>query len=218
MSNTSISPPSSPDRTGGSDHNRSLNSNNVFNSPTAAGYMTQPRGGSAQSPAGLSPFSGTAAVNADGTTILSEALGIESEALSSIFPPSTCRDSAAGIYPIVYMSSTCVYPSEENFMWRASAADGSIVIVLDIDEWRHNSGECYLSIFGLSIPEAAHLAHASGGVVANPSERCVEGAVPEDLSIRLSNWARQETFDMSERDQKAYKVKRCFLCFSLTTF
>ena len=209
ISNTSISPPGSPDRTGGSDLNRSLNnSSNVFNSPTAAGYMTQARAGSAQSPPGHSPCAGAAAANADAPTVLSEALGVEREALPSIFPPSACRDSAGGIYPIVYMSSTCVFPSEENFMWRGSAADGSIVIVLDSDEWRHNSDECYLSIFGLSIPEAAHLARSSSrSVVANPNEQLLAGAVPEDLSVQLSSWVQQETHDMSERAKTAYEVK-----------
>lgn len=218
VSNTSLSAPGSPNRSAcvdNSDGQINYSNQNVFNSPTAAGYIVNHHQSSQSGHLAGSPLSGT---HPDATSILSEALNIEKSALTHIFPPSICRDDAGGIYPVAFLSSTCMYPSEEHYTWRASAADGSLIIVLDMDEWKHSSDVCYMSVLGLSIPEASHLALQSNGVSSivlssQTPVRLEPGAPPSEISIKLSSWMRQETSEMSERDRKAYKVYHLVILF-----
>lgn len=207
ISSAALNSPESLDRSADiiDDEAHSYSHSNVFNSPTAAGYMShhQSRGAPTSHPATPGAESKMDSI------ALSAALGVEAVALTHIFPPSACRDGAKGIYPVVFLSSTCIYPSEENYTWRASAADGSIMIVLDMDEWRHTNDVCYISVLGLSIPEAASLAVESNGiynsVVASRTTAQYDQAVDE-LRVQLCSWVRQETSDMNEKDRTAYKV------------
>lgn len=56
------------------------------------------------------------------------------------------------VYPVVYVSNeSCMFPTEDNFTWRASGIDGAAYVVFESSEFQYTSGTVYLSTFGVDV-------------------------------------------------------------------
>jgi hypothetical protein len=48
-----------------------------------------------------------------------------------------------GLFPVVHLSSSSMYPNAQDFHWRSSCLRGEPLFVVETDEWVHAHGPCY---------------------------------------------------------------------------
>mmetsp|Transcript_15109 Transcript_15109/g.22727 ORF Transcript_15109/g.22727 Transcript_15109/m.22727 type:complete len:774 (-) Transcript_15109:140-2461(-) len=66
-------------------------------------------------------------------------------------PASVSKDT--GVFPVVLLSSSCMFPTVNTATWRASALSGNTTVYIETDEWKYSdSGMCYFSIIGVTPP------------------------------------------------------------------
>ena len=82
-------------------------------------------------------------------------------------------------------------------LYQASSADGTIIAVLDTDEWKYTSQVLYGAIYGYCLPTA----------VPTQAEANNDSTSKEELSVSISAWSRAETSSMSQSDIRLYSVK-----------
>jgi hypothetical protein len=105
-------------------------------------------------------------------------------------------DSASkecGIYPVVYLSSNCIYPTTADYGWRASGLDGTCGAVLETDEWKYSQGKCYFSIYGFDLEE-------------NKRDSTENPITTSSLPCQLSIWQRLEEDTLDETTNRRYAV------------
>eukprot|EP00607_Mallomonas_marina_P005451 CAMPEP_0182426556 /NCGR_PEP_ID=MMETSP1167-20130531/13041_1 /TAXON_ID=2988 /ORGANISM="Mallomonas Sp, Strain CCMP3275" /LENGTH=817 /DNA_ID=CAMNT_0024608059 /DNA_START=38 /DNA_END=2488 /DNA_ORIENTATION=+ len=81
--------------------------------------------------------------------IKAQAANTDEHSLLSTAIPASLPSSLSlsrGLFPVAHLSSSCMYPSEQDFSWRSSGADGNIVVMFENDEWSYTSGSCYFAL------------------------------------------------------------------------
>mmetsp|Transcript_33205 Transcript_33205/g.61905 ORF Transcript_33205/g.61905 Transcript_33205/m.61905 type:complete len:928 (-) Transcript_33205:600-3383(-) len=62
----------------------------------------------------------------------------------------------AGVYPVLHLSSSCIYPTAESHTWRATSILGPAKAMIETDEWLHTATRyCYLSVIGVALPQVS---------------------------------------------------------------
>lgn len=132
-------------------------------------------------------------------------------ALPQALPPSLCLDR--GLFPVAHMSSCCMYPSPEDYSWRGSGTDGSILVMLENDEWKYTNGNCYISLSAIRMPtpETGSAATPSApSTHQSPEKRSASrkselmspsGSSPASLNCRVTLW-ESSALDRLSSDMK----------------
>lgn len=134
-------------------------------------------------------------------------------AASRTLPPSLCL--TRGVFPVAYLSSNCMYPNREDFTWRGSGADGSILILFEADEWKYTAGCCYLTLSGLSVVTAAE--NVSGPRVTSTTDTMATSISdtsspiqpplpPSQITCRISVVERSDIEYLSTETTGRYEV------------
>lgn len=101
---------------------------------------------------------------------------------SRTLPPSHCL--SRGLFPVAYMSSNCMYPNEEDYTWRGSGADGSILILFEADEWKYTAGCCFITLAGLAVGSSS-IEMVTTTSTATTTTSPSEGSHPQERSPSL---------------------------------
>lgn len=68
-------------------------------------------------------------------------------------PDSVAKQT--GVFPLLHLSSECMYPTAESHTWRASSISGAVKAMVESSEWQHTTSKyCYFSVIGLVLPRA----------------------------------------------------------------
>jgi hypothetical protein len=54
--------------------------------------------------------------------------------------------------PVVFASTSCMFPTAENYTWKAAASNGVCRFEIEFDEIKYLSSFCYFSVVGLTTP------------------------------------------------------------------
>eukprot|EP01038_Epipyxis_sp_PR26KG_P005834 gene5834-8049_t len=60
----------------------------------------------------------------------------------------TMKETASSFEPTVFISSHIMYPTANEFTWKATSINGTAVFIIEASEWKYTSGKCYFSIYG----------------------------------------------------------------------
>lgn len=113
-------------------------------------------------------------------------------ASDSLFAGDT--DPSHVVYPVVYMSNSCMYPSAEDYTWRASHHRGHIMIVFECDEWKYTPGVCYIGVYAHRVGGSATSSEDNGD---NDFVRCrlVARMQREDATLTETQRQRYSAFN-----------------------
>ena len=108
------------------------------------------------------------------------------DAILKLLPNSEARD--VGIFPVVYLSANCMYPTASDYGWRASGIDGSVGVLIESDEWKYSQGKCFFSIYGF----------VAGLASSNPED------TGRRLPCELTIWLRREEDMLDDKMGRRY--------------
>jgi hypothetical protein len=112
-----------------------------------------------------------------------------------VFLTGKHSDIRAVTVPVIFISGSCLYPTAENYSWKAAGSDGLSKFEIELEEIKHHTDVCYFSVLGCDFSESA-------SAVDRQKIRCVVTTKyhtrARDVSVKVI--ARRKLFELLYSD------------------